>query len=121
MNPLIKTREDGTRVVSLRPGRRVLFLFEDALKVREAVDLPLILVGGLKTLPTIEDVLGRGFEGIGMARPLLRQPDFINRLRAGELDASPCEPCNKCMASMYYDEAVCPDLQAEQQAVDGEG
>ena len=34
MNPLIKTREDGTRVVSLRPGRRVLFLFEDALKVR---------------------------------------------------------------------------------------
>ena len=34
MNPLIHTREDGTRVVSLRPSRRVLFLFEDGEKIR---------------------------------------------------------------------------------------
>ncbi len=100
----------GRLVVKAFPYSDAYFL-EDALAVREAVDLPLVLVGGLKTLPTMEDVLGRGFEGLGMARALIREPDFVNRLKTGQAADSPCEPCNKCMASMYYSEAVCPDLE----------
>ena len=34
LNKLIRTRPDGTRVVALTPGKRVLFLFEDHEKVR---------------------------------------------------------------------------------------
>ena len=99
----------GRLVVKPFPFSEAYFL-DDALEVREAVKLPLVLVGGLKTLPTMEDVLGRGFEGLGMARALIREPDFVNRLKDGTSRESPCEPCNKCMASMYYAEATCPDL-----------
>ena len=100
----------GRLVVKAFPYSDAYFL-EAALAVREPVDLPLVQVGGLKTLPTMEDVLGRGFEGLGMARALIREPDFVNRLKTGQAADSPCEPCNKCMASMYYSEAVCPDLE----------
>ena len=100
----------GRLVVKPFPFSEAYFL-EDALAVREAVRLPLVLVGGLKTLPVMEQVLDRGFEALGLARALLREPDFVGRLQRGETAESLCEPCNKCMASMYYDEAVCPDLQ----------
>ena len=99
----------GRLVVKPFPFSEAYFL-EDALEVRKVTELPLVLVGGLKTLPTMEDVLGRGFQGLGMARALIREPDFVNRLKQGKASASKCEPCNKCMASMYYDEAICPDL-----------
>ena len=101
----------GRLVVKPFPFSEAYFL-DDALEVRKAVKLPLVLVGGLKTLPTMEDVLGRDFQGLGMARALIREPDFVNRLKEGQASESKCEPCNKCMASMYYDEAVCPDLEA---------
>jgi len=83
------------------------FLLDDALVIRRAVKIPLAYVGGLISLAKIEEVLGLGFECAAMARALFYQPDFVNRLRRGELVASRCEPCNKCVASMYMGEAVC--------------
>jgi 2,4-dienoyl-CoA reductase-like NADH-dependent reductase (Old Yellow Enzyme family) len=95
------------------PFKEAYFL-EDAVKVREAVRLPLVLVGGLRSLEKIEEVLQAGFDFVAMARPLIRQPDFVDRLRRGESTVATCEPCNKCMASMYHGEAVCVLDQEEQ-------
>jgi 2,4-dienoyl-CoA reductase-like NADH-dependent reductase (Old Yellow Enzyme family) len=89
------------------------FFLEDAAQVRRAVKLPLALVGGMRSLERIEEVIARGFELVAMARPLIREPDFIRKLERGETRVSRCEPCNKCMATMYYGEARCPDLEAE--------
>ena len=100
----------GRVVVKAFPYADAYFL-DDALEVLGQVKLPLVLVGGLKNQPTMEDVLARGFQGLGMARALIREPDFVNRLKTGQASTSPCEPCNKCMASMYYAEAICPDRE----------
>jgi 2,4-dienoyl-CoA reductase-like NADH-dependent reductase (Old Yellow Enzyme family) len=100
----------GKLVVKAYPFSEAFFL-QDALQVRQQVRLPLVLVGGLKTLETIEDVLSRGFDFVAMARALFREPDFVNRLQRGEARASLCEPCNMCMATMYYGEAVCPEIE----------
>jgi len=98
----------GRFVVKAYPFREAYFL-EDALVVREAVSLPLIFVGGLVTLEKIEEVLERGFDFVAMARALIREPDFVKKLETGETRVSKCEPCNKCMATMYYGEATCPE------------
>jgi 2,4-dienoyl-CoA reductase-like NADH-dependent reductase (Old Yellow Enzyme family) len=87
------------------------YFFEDALKVRAAVKLPLVLVGGLRRLETMERVLGAGMDFCALARPLLIEPDFVNRLARGESTTSPCEPCNRCIAIMYYQEAVCTEKE----------
>jgi hypothetical protein len=48
-----------------------------------------------------------------MARALIREPELVQRFRLGweqgEAPHALCEPCNKCIATMYYGAAVCPD------------
>jgi len=102
----------GKLVVKAFPFSEAYFL-EDALNVRRAVKLPLALVGGMRSLDTMESTIEQGFELVAMARPLLREPDFIRKLERGETRVSLCEPCNRCMATMYYGEATCPELEKE--------
>lgn len=99
----------GRVLVTQFPFREAFFL-QEALAVRAVVRLPLVLVGGIKSLETMEDVLSHGFEGVAMARALLIEPDFVNRVERGETRRSRCQPCNECVATMYTGEAVCLPL-----------
>jgi len=76
------------------------FLRPDALRMRAAVKLPLVLLGGLKSLGTIDRALDDGFELVGMGRALLHDPDLPARMQRGETTASGCVPCNECIAEM---------------------
>ena len=101
----------GRLLVKTYPFKEAYFL-EEAIRVRQIVKVPVILVGGLKSRSVIDDVLSQGFDFVGMARPLIAQPDFVARLQRGEITESPCEPCNECVALMYHDEASCPKLNS---------
>ena len=100
----------GRFVVKAYPFEEAYFL-QDALQIRQAVDLPLVLVGGMISLERMEQVLEQGFEFVALARALIREPDFVARLQRGEIRESLCKPCNKCMATMYYGEALCPERE----------
>ena len=62
--------------------------------------LPLMLLGGVTKLETMERALGEGFELIAMGRGLIRDPDLVQRLQSGELTGSRCVPCNRCVVEM---------------------
>ncbi len=96
----------GRLVVKSYPFEEAYF-FDDAQMIRKAVDLPLILVGGLSSRSSIEMALDSGFDFVALARPLIVQPDFVSLLEKGETDVSPCDHCNKCMGTMYHGEASC--------------
>ena len=51
-----------------------------ARQFRDALSMPLILLGGINRLDTIQAALDEGFEFVAMARALLREPDLINRM-----------------------------------------
>jgi 2,4-dienoyl-CoA reductase-like NADH-dependent reductase (Old Yellow Enzyme family) len=76
------------------------FFLPYARQFRAALDMPLVLLGGINELATIEGALGEGFEFVAMARALLRQPDLPNRLAAGATGGL-CVHCNKCMPTIY--------------------
>ena len=83
------------------------FFYEDALKFREAVKLPLIYVGGLVARDKIEMVLDSGFEFVAMARALINEPGFVNRMKnEGDVRCN-CEHANYCIARMYSVEMQC--------------
>ncbi len=67
----------------------------------DALDLPIVLLGGINDRATIERAMAEGFSFVAMARALLREPDLINRMVAGETDEGLCIHCNKCMATIY--------------------
>ena len=84
------------------------FFLEDARRIREAVRLPLVLVGGIKSLPTMNTAMEAGFEFVGMARALLYDPTLVRRMEAGDVGASGCEPCNLCVVEMDRGGVRCP-------------
>jgi 2,4-dienoyl-CoA reductase-like NADH-dependent reductase (Old Yellow Enzyme family) len=74
---------------------------EDARHYVEALDLPIILLGGINKLETIQGALDEGFAFTAMARALLREPDLVNRMQAGEAEEATCIHCNRCMPTIY--------------------
>ena len=96
----------GRLIIPTVPYREGYFL-EDAKKFRAAVKLPLIYVGGLVSRSKMEEVLEAGFQGLQMARALIRDTAFVNKLRRGETDRSPCGHSNYCIGRMYTLEMKC--------------
>lgn len=71
---------------------------EKALVFREALSMPLIMLGGINTKDTMDRAMVEGFDFVAMGRALLREPDLINRMQAGETTQGICSHCNLCMA-----------------------
>lgn len=96
----------GKYMIPSVPFREAYFL-EDALKFREALDIPLVYVGGLVSRQKIEEVLNHGFEAVQMGRALLNDPDFVNRMRREENARCNCRHSNYCIARMYTLDMAC--------------
>jgi 2,4-dienoyl-CoA reductase-like NADH-dependent reductase (Old Yellow Enzyme family) len=93
-------RAFGHRIFPEYPFEEAFFL-PFARQFRDALDLPLVLLGGINELATIESALGEGFEFVAMARALLREPDLVNRFVAGERTGGLCVHCNRCLPTIY--------------------
>jgi len=76
------------------------FFRASALRFRAALQLPLMLLGGITRLDTMERAIDEGFALLAMGRALIRDPDLPRRMQAGELTASRCVPCNLCVVEM---------------------
>ncbi len=77
------------------------YFLPDARRFRQALRMPLILLGGINRLETIQQAIDEGFDFVAMGRALLREPDLINRMRDGSTHEATCIHCNKCMPSIY--------------------
>jgi 2,4-dienoyl-CoA reductase-like NADH-dependent reductase (Old Yellow Enzyme family) len=107
-NPIMKAGVSlfGEILIKPEPFTENYFL-EDALKFRKAVRMPLVYVGGLVSQENIDIVMEKGFEFVSMARALIHDPGFVNKLRSGEVTRSGCRHSNYCIAVMYSGEMKC--------------
>jgi 2,4-dienoyl-CoA reductase-like NADH-dependent reductase (Old Yellow Enzyme family) len=80
---------------------RDAYLLEDARQIRAAVDLPMVLLGGVTSHETMATAMGEGFQFVAMARALLREPDLINRIAADPGARSLCNHNNRCMPTVF--------------------
>jgi 2,4-dienoyl-CoA reductase-like NADH-dependent reductase (Old Yellow Enzyme family) len=73
------------------------YFLPQARRARGATDLPLILVGGMRSLEVIESILEEGTaDFISMSRPLIREPNLPNQWREGRTEPAACISCNNC-------------------------
>lgn len=100
-------RACGKMMVPTVPYQEAFFL-EDALRFRQAMpDMKFIYVGGLVAGDKINEVLSHGFEAVQMARSLLNEPDFVNRLKDNPHHQCGCRHSNYCIARMYSVDMAC--------------
>ncbi|WP_168703079.1 NADH:flavin oxidoreductase [Gordonia paraffinivorans] len=78
-----------------------LYFRDHARQFRDALDMPLILLGGITDHDAMTTAMRDGFEYVAMARALLREPDLINRIRQDLETTSLCIHCNLCAASIF--------------------
>ncbi|GAA2055976.1 NADH:flavin oxidoreductase [Williamsia deligens] len=83
------------------------YLLPLARQLREAVSLPLILLGGVTDRPSMDLALAEGFDFVAMGRALLREPDLPLRIAADPSTRSLCTHCNQCMPTIYT-QTRCP-------------
>ena len=102
----IGVRMVGKYMIPSVPFKEAYFL-EDALKFRKALHMPLIYVGGLIARDKIEEVLNDGFQFVAMARALVNDPGFVNRMKTDAHARVDCGHSNYCVARIYTRDMVC--------------
>lgn len=64
---------------------------------KERLNIPLILVGGIRSPEVAKMLLTDGTaDYIAMSRPLIREPDLVNRWKSGDLRSATCISDNLC-------------------------
>lgn len=79
-----------------RAGVKAPFYLDELLAAKAEIRTPLILVGGIFSGESAEQVLSSGIDFVSFSRALICQPDFVARLKRGEQTESACLACNGC-------------------------
>lgn len=72
---------------------------ERAAALKRAVNIPVMVVGGIRTLQMSQDIIDRGdSDMVSMCRTFIREPDLIARWQRGDIKPAKCISCQKCFA-----------------------
>ncbi len=77
-----------------REGKRLYYL-KRAAWIKEQADVPVALVGGIRSFSDMDEALSSGISLVGVGRPFICEPDLITRLKNGQPEAR-CVSCNQC-------------------------
>ena len=82
--------------------------YEDAAKhYKKKVHVPLMLVGGIRTFETAERLVAEGLtDYISLCRPLIREPELVNRWKSGDRRPATCTSDNGCFKPAFEGRGV---------------
>ncbi len=73
------------------------YLAELARRFKESVNVPIVTVGGIRSPAVVSRILADGIaDYVAFCRPLIREPDLINRWKSGDLAKAKCISCSGC-------------------------
>ncbi|MDK2586138.1 NADH:flavin oxidoreductase [Romboutsia sedimentorum] len=73
---------------------------EYATQLAKQINIPVILVGGNRHLDIMHDLLNNtDIQYFSLARPLICEPDLINKWILGDIKSPKCVSCGKCYKS----------------------
>ena len=112
--------ERGAARKGITPGKQEAYFRSMAREVKGMVDCPVILVGGLKSPPVINDVLESGdADLVALGRALIREPRLPLEWLDGRDTPADCISCNRC--ALYKDRPLrCETLMLEQKLAEKE-
>lgn len=74
---------------------------KNAEVIRKEVGLPLLLVGGIRSFETAEDLVSSGaVDLIALSRPFIHEPGLVARWADGDRSPSGCISCNLCLGML---------------------
>ena len=99
----IEISGNGTSRSRIKPHINEAYFLDCAQKVAEAVNVPVALVGGLRSRKTMQKILDTTkIQILSLARPLICQPDLPKMMEKGDIEDSKCVSCNGCYRSKCH-------------------
>jgi len=87
-------------------GEEVFYKME-ARRYKEKVGAPLMLVGGIRSFEIADRLVNKGTaDYISLCRPLIREPDLVNRWRSGDRRKATCLSDNQCFKPAMAGEGI---------------
>jgi len=78
-------------------SRKDVYYRESAKRLKENVNIPVLLVGGIRSFETADELVKSGVaDYISLCRPLIREPDLIKKWKSGNLKKSDCISDSAC-------------------------
>ena len=92
----------------VRRGREQSVYYRDAaVQCRQAVRVPLMLVGGIRDFATAAQLVAEGVtDYVSLSRPLVRESGLVRRWQAGDGAPATCISCNLCFKPAYQGEGI---------------
>lgn len=97
----------GPARTKIRKADEEAYFLPLAKKIGKHVSVPIILVGGIRSLKGVNAILKSGAADlVSMARPLIREPNLIRRWEEGDRKKASCISCNQCFGAARTAEGV---------------
>ena len=82
--------------------------FRDAARqFKKEVKIPIILVGGIRSLEVAEKLVAEGYaDYLSMSRPLIREHDLVKRWQSGDRSKAKCVSDNQCFGPGMAGEGI---------------
>ncbi len=95
--------------VLARPEEEVYYR-DAALRFKRSLSVPLMLVGGIRSLEVAEALVDEGVaDYVSLCRPLIREPGLVGRWRSGDRRKAGCLSENACFEPLMKGEGLgCP-------------
>jgi 2,4-dienoyl-CoA reductase-like NADH-dependent reductase (Old Yellow Enzyme family) len=78
-----------------------LFNLSSAERIKKEVNIPVIVVGGIKKSVNIKAIIENDkCDFVSMSRPFIIEPDIVNKFKEGSQTESKCIYCNYCLIGM---------------------
>jgi len=81
---------------------------EAARKIKDQVTIPVIVVGGIRKLRDIEEIIGENkADYVSMCRPFIIEPDIVSKFSSGKQADSRCIDCGYCLIGVCSNQLRC--------------
>lgn len=95
----IEVSGNGTSVSGIKPYVNEAYFKDFAIELANDKNANVILVGGHRSIDNMEKILNESnVKCLSLSRPLIREPNLINRWKYNDKSPSKCISCNRC----YY-------------------
>ena len=92
----------------IRTDAVIPYYLEECRQVKQAISVPVMIVGGIRDVRDMQAVLDNGIaDAVSMCRPFIMNPYLVKDIQKGSSEGSRCTSCNQCMAQMQQGQLKC--------------
>jgi len=93
----IEVSGNGALKTQIKPMENEAYFLDFATELKKYVNIPVILVGGHRSIEHMNMIINDNcIDYLSMSRPLIKEPDLVERWRQGDYRPSTCISCNDC-------------------------